>query len=275
MTQDKALKAAIRARMAQSHEPYSVARHSILADRSAGGERAVTDDALDPDADQDLREDYYARYLHEAEEAGASAEELQGMSAEGRLRDLADSRRAAADKTQEAADKAQAAADQAEELAEQAEEAADQAEERAEMAQEAAELAQEWADAQEQDAAQQRADRMRERADQARELAERAREQADRAQERADLAQEAACEAWDDDGYDVDLDDSDDAQRGAWPGATRLLHPPRPPRPPRAPSMGPGERLMSRLEELEQRFEQMQDRAVSFLDRLRLDRNPD
>jgi len=51
MTQDKALKSAIRARMAESGEPYNVARRAVMAD----GE-----------------EDYNARYLREAEESGAA-----------------------------------------------------------------------------------------------------------------------------------------------------------------------------------------------------------
>ncbi len=44
MTQDKALKSAIRARMAQAGEPYNVARRAILADgEDAGAEDRIAD----------------------------------------------------------------------------------------------------------------------------------------------------------------------------------------------------------------------------------------
>ena len=283
MTQDKALKNAIRARMAAAGEPYSVARRAILADDGAEGEWTSHDPGPGPDAAGVAPDDYYARYSREAREAGVPegdiAARLQAMLAE----DAAEDVQAFADRVQQAADRAQQAADRAEELAEQAEEAADQAEERAGRAEEAAEMAQEWADPDEQALAGQRADRMRERCEQAREIAERAREEAERAQERAELAQEAADQAW----ADVDeadeadeFDDDDDLRAGlgdrtGW----RPPQPPRPPRPPRpqpprpplgrdhGPRNGP-DRLLHRLDELQHRLGTVWDLTDRFLGRL-------
>jgi chromosome segregation ATPase len=239
MTQDKALKSAIRARMAESGEPYNVARRAVMADDEAAGPASPAGG-----------EDYYARYLREAEESGVPSDQIAAM--------------AIADRLQEAADRAQDAADLAEELAEQAEEAADEAEEKANLAEESASLATEWADPQEQERAEWRSDAMRDRADRAREAAERARERAEQAQERAELAQEAADDARNDD------DEDEEGLSGGWHG--HLPTPPRPPRPPRPPQphRGPAngmDRLVGRLAELEQRFGQVQDRTAEFLNR--------
>ena len=178
MTRNKAQKTAARQRMAQTGEPYSVARRAV-----------GTTDALAPwvprrsgTAQQDSAEiTPEERYAREAEAAGVPAAEIEA--------------RLAGFRAQEAADWAQRAAEQARELAERAEQDADRAEERADLAQEAAELAQGWADEPEQDQALERASRMQQAAEQARERAERAAEAADRAEEQADLAQEAADEA--------------------------------------------------------------------------------
>ena len=286
MTHDKALKNAIRARMAAAGEPYSVARRAILADDAAHGDSTSQDHAPGPDAAGD---DYYAQYSREAREAGVPEAEiaatLQAMMADEHAEEAADDVQAFAARVQQAADRAQQAADRAEELADQAEEAADQAEERAGRAEEAAEMAQEWADPDEQALAGQRADRMRERREQAREMAERAREEAERAQERAELAQEAADQAW----ADVDeadeadeadeFDDEDDdprvgpGDRFGWrpPQPPRPPHPPRAPRPPlgedHGPRNGPG-RLLHRLDELQHRLGTVWDLTDRFLDRL-------
>ena len=172
MTQDKALKNAIRARMAASGEPYAEARRVVLSESFDGGERGGAEQAARSDAASGPDDDYYARYAKEAREAGVPEAEitarLQAMAAEERARYPADDAQAVADLAQQAADRAQDAADRAEELAEQAEELADQAEERAGLAQEAAELAEEWADSDEKLLAQQRAGGMQERSEQAR-----------------------------------------------------------------------------------------------------------
>jgi chromosome segregation ATPase len=286
MTQDKALKNAIRARMAAAGEPYSVARRVILAD-DAHGDPTSQDQASGPDAAGD---DYYAQYSREAREAGVPeadiAGRLQAMMADEQADEAVDDVQAFAARVQQAADRAQQAADRAEELADQAEEAADQAEERAGRAEEAAEMAQEWADPDEQALAGQRADRMRERCEQAREMAERAREEAERAQERAELAQEAADQAWTevDEADEADepdeFDDEDDDLRAGpdarfgWRRPPRLPRPPRPPRmprPPLGPDHGPRtgpDRLLHRLDELQHRLGTVWDLTDRFLDRL-------
>jgi hypothetical protein len=256
MTQDKALKAAIRARMAQAGEPYSVARHVILADGPLGGERGGTEASAEYDLAADQADDYFAIYLREAREAGVPEDEIEAM--------------AAAHRPQERLREAREFADRAEELAEQAEEAADLAEERASLAEESAELAEEWADPVEQRAARLRAARMQAEFERARELADRARQKADLAEEQAELAEEAA----DLDEDETDDDDDDDSAPGwSWGGPPRPPRPARPPRPPRPPrptrphftGTGP---FMSKLDLLEQRFEEMQDRAATFLDKL-------
>src|SRR4249920_2881982 len=84
MTQDKARKAATRQRMAETGEPYSVARHAVQ-NEAAGA----------PDA---------------ADEAG-------GPSYLEQARDLADRARRRADEAQEAADQALQRAERAEEAA--------------------------------------------------------------------------------------------------------------------------------------------------------------
>jgi chemotaxis protein histidine kinase CheA len=271
MTQDKALKSAIRARMAESGEPYNVARRAVMADGKAESPEAESPEAESPEPASTGDEDYYARYLREAEESGVPSDQIAAM--------------AIADRLQEAADRAQDAADLAEEVAEQAEETADEAEEKANLAEESASLAMEWADPEEQEQAQRRSDAMRERADRAREAAERARERAEQAQERAELAQEAADQA--------QSDDEDDGPSGDWHGPRGEWHgrppggwpghrptPPRPPRPPRPPQSyrvpaSGMDRLLGRLAELEQRFGQVQDRAAEFVNRFITDQDQD
>lgn len=157
MTQDKARKAATRQRMAETGEPYSVARHAVERDR----EGATAEDPLSADRGAPPRDDRW--YASEAEEAGITVDEF-------RVQYLAD----LADKTRE--------------RAEEAEEAASVAREAAELAQEAADMTRGWADKQEQERAQRRAN-------QARAAAEEAQRRAGRAQRQADEAEEAADEA--------------------------------------------------------------------------------
>jgi hypothetical protein len=149
MTQDKARKAATRQRMAETGEPYSVARHAVEREH----EGATAEDPLS-DRGAPPRDDRW--YASEAEEAGISV-------AEFRVQHLADR------------------ADKARERAEEAEETVSVAREAAELAQQAADMTRGWADKQEQERAQRRAD-------QARAAAEEARRRADQAQRQADEA---------------------------------------------------------------------------------------
>ena len=110
MTQDKARKTATRQRMAETGEPYSVARHAVE---------------------------------NEAAGAQSAADEVGGPSYVEQARDLAD-------RARRRADEAQDRADQAQERAERAEEAASMADAAADMAAEAADLTGSWADADEQ-----------------------------------------------------------------------------------------------------------------------------
>jgi hypothetical protein len=263
MTQDKALKAAIRARMAEAGEPYSVARHVILSDGPVGGERGVTQAGAEPDPAADQADDYFAQYLREAREAGVPEEELHAL--------------AAAHHARERLRMARAGAARAEAIAEQAEEEAELAEERAGLAEEAADLAEEWADPDEQRAARGRAERMQEAADRAREVADRAREEADAAEERAELAEEQA------DSADDESDDDDYSGPGwSWsiaPKTPRAPKAPRPPRPPRLPRFaspdftgtGDEDQAMTGLDFLTRRLGE----AAAFFDRLRYDPDGD
>lgn len=167
MTQNKAQKAAIRQRMEETGEPYSVAARRATRAGDAG--------PADPVLTGLTAEERYAR---EAEAAGIPAAQIEAQRA--------------AFQAQERADRMREAADLARQRADQAEEAADQAEERAELAHEAADLARDWADEAEQGQAQARAEQAQRAADEARGRADQADEAADEAAERAELAQEAA-----------------------------------------------------------------------------------
>jgi hypothetical protein len=248
MTQDKALKSAIRARMAETGEPYNVARRAVLTE--AGHSEAGNPD---PGHVGGAEEDYYERYLREAADAGVPI-----VAAQARI---------AADRAQAAAEQAQVAADLAQELADEAEEKAGQAEERAELAEESASMAQDWADPQEQERARQRADEISAQADRAREQADRAQETADHAQERADMAAEAAELA----GEDEDEDGRPGPGRRSWGGSP----PPRPPRPPRPVSpdrlirgLGAPDRIADRVEDLMGRFDEFRRRTDEAIDRI-------
>jgi hypothetical protein len=216
MTQDKALKAAIRARMAETGEPYSVARRALRSEGNDEQERGGIGRQPGSPAPQAPAEDYYARYAREAELAGVPADEVRAMLAD----DLAQHR----------ADAAQQAADLAQQRADHAEEAAERAEEHADLAEEAAVVAHEWAGTDKHAQAEQRAEIMRDRARRARQAADLAQEAADLAQQRADLAWAAV----------DDAGDEDDGWR--WPyhaHPLRPARPPRAPRPPRPPRVAP------------------------------------
>src|ERR1700678_3863703 len=118
MTSDKARKLATRRRMAETGEPYSLARRAAEGGETAG----------QPDEPEETPEQ---RYLREAQDAGVPAADLDALRAAFEAGD-------GARQLRWAAQAARIRADEAEKLAEQAEE-------RAELAQEAADLAQEWA----------------------------------------------------------------------------------------------------------------------------------
>jgi len=212
VTSDKARKAAIRNRMAETGEPYSVAS------------RAVCDEQAEPDDP----ETYEERYLREAAEAGAPPHEREAIRAGFESRNLSGQFRRQADLARQQADKA--------------EEDAEQAEERAELAQASADLAGEWADEDEQHRAQLRADAMRRAADEARERADQAEEEAEAAEERAGQAEDLASQASEllgDDEHDEDEHDGpwswfglNAGGGGRPPKPPRPLKPPKPPKPP-------------------------------------------
>jgi DNA repair exonuclease SbcCD ATPase subunit len=182
MTRSKAQKTATRQRMAQTGEPYSVARHMIETDQVAA------EPPEPPKAGQNAtaRDDrWYARV---AEEAGISVAEFKAQEEAARAADLAE-------EAQQRADAAQQRTDLAQERAEQAQEAAELAQAAADLATEAAELTHSWADEQERERAQQRADQAQLAADRALAAAELAQEQAEREQELAERAEESADEA--------------------------------------------------------------------------------
>jgi hypothetical protein len=166
MTQDKAWKAATRQRMAETGEPYSVARHAVEREH----EGAAAEDPLSADRGAPPRDDRW--YAGEAEKADVTV-------AEFRVQHLAD------------------LADQAAERAEEAEEAVSVAREAAELAQQAADMTRGWAGKQEQERAQRRAGQARAAAEEAQRGAGRAQRQADEAEEAADEAADLADETGD------------------------------------------------------------------------------
>jgi hypothetical protein len=94
MTQDKARKAATRQRMAETGEPYSVARHAVEREH----EGAAAEDPLSADRGAPPRDDRW--YASEAEEAGITVAELRVQH----LADLADKARERADLADETGD---------------------------------------------------------------------------------------------------------------------------------------------------------------------------
>ena len=243
MTEDKARKIATRQRMAETGEPYSVARHVV--EREQCGDEA-------PD-----------RPVADRPGAESAAEDEGGLTA-----------REWADRARERADQARERAEHARERAEQADEAAMMAHDAADMAAEAANLTREWADEQEQEQAQRRAAQARaaaqeaqHRADRAEREAERAEEQADLAEEQANLAEEGADEAEEEDGWEPGGHPHHRARQvhhqGHWEGP----RPPRPPQPPRFQGWHeePADRIPDRVGQVLQRFEEFRERAEGMV----------
>jgi hypothetical protein len=235
MTEDKARKLATRQRMAQTGEPYSVARHAVEDEHASP---AAPHDGMPGDAG--------------ATEAGAPP-------------------LAQADQARRMADQARMLADQARIRAERAGETADGAEEAADLTQEAAELTQEWGSDEEIGRALRRADEARTAAGQARSRAEQAERLAEEAEEAADHAAEAADGAGNpaDDSEDGPPRWHHRPSRPASPP-----RPPRPPRPPhgrhygpadqddsRQPGTDPAERLQNRVDQFIRRLSVARDQA--------------
>jgi hypothetical protein len=186
MTQDKARKAATRQRMAETGEPYSVARHAVGREH----EGAAAEDPLGADRGAPPRDD---RWYVEAEAAGLTV-------AEFRVQHLAD------------------LADKARERAEEAEETVSVAREAAGLAQEAADMTRGWADKRGQERAQRRANQARAAAEEAQRRAGQAQRQADEAEEAADEAADLADETGDSPHTRPHRSYSDRDHDGAGPG---------------------------------------------------------
>jgi hypothetical protein len=154
MTSNKAQKTAIRQRMAETGEPYSVARHAVEGEQVPAAVREPPGTTLKVTPRDDR---WHARM---AAEAGISVAEFKAQEAAARAAGLAE-------EAQQRADAAQQRADLAQERADQAEEAAALAQEAAELAREAAELSHSWADERELELAGQRADQAQAAADRA------------------------------------------------------------------------------------------------------------
>ena len=98
MTQNKAQKTAVRQRMAETGEPYSVARHMV----EAGQVPAEPPEPPETGRYATPRDDnWYARM---AGEAGISVEEFRAQEEAARLADLAGDAQRRADEAQERAD---------------------------------------------------------------------------------------------------------------------------------------------------------------------------
>ncbi|MGN6175749.1 MAG: hypothetical protein ACTHPS_22785, partial [Streptosporangiaceae bacterium] len=91
MTQDKARKAATRQRMAETGEPYSVARRAVEREH----EGAAAEDPLSAGRGAPARDDRW--YASEAEEAGITVAEFRVQH----LADLADQARERAEEAEE------------------------------------------------------------------------------------------------------------------------------------------------------------------------------
>jgi DNA repair exonuclease SbcCD ATPase subunit len=237
MTEDKARKIAARQRMAETGEPYSVARRVVQDEHDS------SEDLVDP--------------AHE----DPAAQEPDTGADEFRAAEQADQARRLADHARDLAEQARLRAERADEEATAAEEAAD-------LTQEAADLTREWADDEDVAQAQRRADEARAAAEQARHRAERAEQLVDEAEEAADQAEGAADEAEELAGEWVG-GSSGRPHRSR--GHYRARRPPMPPRPPRAhrgrpdPDWDPVDRLQDRVEQMLQRFNLARDRADELI----------
>jgi hypothetical protein len=192
MTSSRARKIATRERMAETGEPYTVAKRATeagplpqpgdIAEERYGGEAAAD---VVPAADGEL------------------------VRAIGQARTHADELRRAAQQARQRAD--------------QAEDAAAEAEERAEYAGDAADLAQGWAGEHDRRLAQEQADQMRraaedarQRADQVEEAAEQAEDAAHEAAERVGDLMASASEPDEKAKEDADADEVADADARSW-----------------------------------------------------------
>lgn len=101
MTQDKARKAATRQRMAETGEPYSVARHAVAREH----EGAAAEDPLSAGWGAPPRDDRW--YDSAAEEAGITVAEFRVQH----LADLADQARERAEEAEETVSVAREAAE--------------------------------------------------------------------------------------------------------------------------------------------------------------------
>jgi len=153
MTENKAKKAAIRERMAETGEPYSVARHAVQDGQPDEPEdttaqprdERVPDEAGDEQlrGDQDWVEQYYA---DGAATEGITVEEFKARHAPGQTRQREAGARRFADPDSGQAEQARRRADLERERADWAREQADLEQERAEWAAEQADLEEEQAD---------------------------------------------------------------------------------------------------------------------------------
>ena len=223
MTQDKAKKTAARQRMAETGEPYSVARRAVQAGQPVAGEagqivvryRLAHTFELEVDGEAWASADNQTRARLIVERAGQGSPDPGATLAELIAHDLdergADAFAAAADRAGEAA------ADRGGEEEYYADGAASEGITVAEFkAREASGQAQEWGWEQVQERTGEARERAQERADQAQERADQAQEQADEAEERADEARSDADEA-----REVADDTGDDGDRAAWERAER------------------------------------------------------
>jgi hypothetical protein len=148
MTADKARKIAVRQRMAETGEPYSVARHTVQDEHAAAA--GPPEDAPGDVETAEIRPPEQAGQARRlAEQARIQAE--RAAQAADRAEEAADLTQEAAELTQEwgsdeEVDLALRRADEARSAAEQARSRAEQAERLAEAAEEAADLAEEVAD---------------------------------------------------------------------------------------------------------------------------------
>jgi Alanine-zipper, major outer membrane lipoprotein len=248
MTQDKAKKTAVRRRMAETGEPYSVARRAVQAGQPGTGEmgqifvryRLARTFELEVDEETWAGADNQMRARLIAERTGQGSPDPGTTLAELIAHDL-DERGAGAFaevsgrewEEEYYADGAASEGITVEEF----------------KAREASGQPQEWA----RERPQERADQAQERADQAQERAEQAQERADQAQEQADEALERADEARDvaDEARHVSEDTGEDGDRAAWERAEREV----------ARAQERADRAQARAEQEQERADREQERA--------------
>jgi hypothetical protein len=257
MTQNKARKTAARQRMAETGEPYSVARRAVQAETGQILVRYRLARTFELEVDEEVwaRADNQTRARLIAERAGQDSPDPGTTLAALIAHDLdergAGAFTAAADREWEEEYYADGAASEGITVEEfKAREASGQAQEWAreqvqERSGEARERAQERA-GQAQERAQERAGQAQERADQAQERADRVQEQAEEAQERADEARTDADEA-----REVADDTREDDDRAAWERAERKAD----------QAQEEADRAQARADREQERAEQEQERA--------------